>query len=231
MAVPLIKAFLPNRAIPLWVWFGPFRGARIVMNPRHSLRKILGLYEPELNSWIETALRRVTRVIDVGANDGYFAFGCAAAFHRLGKRGSIVAVEPQKQHVHDLRASILRQAGKAVEIQIIEAMAGREAGPNQVTLDQLAGSFGLEQLRQNTLIKIDVEGAELDVVAGAETWLHPGNHFLIEVHESAFVSALLETFAAHCVPLRQIHQRPLSLLGRESREPDNCWLVSELAAP
>ena len=38
------------------IWRGPFRGARIVMKPRDSLRKILGLYEHELNPWLEQAL-------------------------------------------------------------------------------------------------------------------------------------------------------------------------------
>jgi hypothetical protein len=200
------------------------------MNPRHSLRKIFGLYEHELNSWIEIALHRITRVIDVGANDGYFCFGCAAAFNRLGKRGFIIALEPQEPHARDLQASALEQTGNAVEIQIIEAMAGRESGPGQVTLDDLTGSFGPEQPRQNTLIKIDVEGAEMDVIAGAETWIHPKNHFLIEVHDTGFISPLVQTFASHGLRLRRVHQRPLSLLGRESREPDNCWLVSEPTA-
>jgi hypothetical protein len=60
------------------IWRGPFRSARIVMNPRNSLRKIFGLYEHELNDWLEQALRWVSRVVDVGANDGYFTFGSAA---------------------------------------------------------------------------------------------------------------------------------------------------------
>ena len=77
--------------------------SRIVMNRRESMRKILGLYEHELNGWLNEALKRVTRVLDVGANDGYFCFGCAAAFRRLGTNGSVVAFEPQDTHAQTLR--------------------------------------------------------------------------------------------------------------------------------
>ena len=66
MAGDVLKWLLPNRPIPTRIWRGPFRGASIVMNPRHSMRKIFGLYEHELNAWLEQALRKVTRVLDIG---------------------------------------------------------------------------------------------------------------------------------------------------------------------
>src|SRR5947209_10076602 len=99
MHATVLKWLLPNRPVAMKIWRGPFRGARIVMNPRHSLRKVFGLYEHELNPWLEKALNRVNGVIDVGANDGYFTFGCAAAFRRLGKAGRIIAIECQDQHI------------------------------------------------------------------------------------------------------------------------------------
>ena len=99
MSFSAFKQLLPNKPVRLRVLRGPFRGARIVMTPRNSMRKILGLYEWELNAWLVQALHRVTRVLDVGANDGYFTFGCAAAFRRLGNAGEIIAFEPQARHV------------------------------------------------------------------------------------------------------------------------------------
>src|SRR4051812_32489660 len=130
-----MKFLLPDRAIPVRIWFGPFRGARVVMNPRHSLRKIFGIYEHELNGWLELALRRVSRVIDVGANDGYFTFGCAAALQRLGKAGTIMALEPQSRHAGDLRSSVLSQPANDVNVEIVEAFVGREVEGNCITLD------------------------------------------------------------------------------------------------
>jgi hypothetical protein len=43
------------------IW-GPFLGAVIVMNPRHSMRKVLGLYERALNPCLERILPLVDRV-------------------------------------------------------------------------------------------------------------------------------------------------------------------------
>jgi len=196
------------------------------MNPRHSLRKIFGLYEHELNGWLEQALRRVNRVIDVGANDGYFTFGCAAAFRRLGREGEIIAIELQDQHMVKLREGFERHQHPGVRFDLVQAYAGSEVKPGFVTLDSLevAGA------RTQTLIKIDVEGAEVDVVEGARSWMAESNLFVIEVHEQRFLEPLNKIFAERGHRLIQVDQRPLPLLGREVREVENWWLVSDLAA-
>jgi hypothetical protein len=122
MAFDILKLFLPNRPILMRIWRGPFRGARIVMNPRNSLRKIFGLYKHELNDWLEQALRRVSRVVDVGPSDGYFTFGAAAPLRRLGRSGEIIACEPQDRHVGILRESVALQAQTEICFEIIYAL-------------------------------------------------------------------------------------------------------------
>lgn len=206
------------------VWFGPFRGAHPVMNPRHSLRKVLGLYEHELNDWIEIALRRVRRVIDVGANDGYFTFGCAAAFRRLQKPGEIISIEVQDQHMVKLREGFERHSDSSVRFSLVQGYAGSEVKPGFVTLDALDTGGD----RSHTLIKIDVEGAEVDVMEGALTWLEPTNLFVIEVHKESLLAPLHALFATRGLNLVQINQRPLPLLGAEERDVENWWLVSDL---
>ena len=218
-----LKHLLPDHDMPMRIWRGPFRGATVVMNPRASLRKAFGVYEHELNAWLERALGRVTRVIDVGANDGYFTFGCAAALTRRGTAAEIIAVEPQAQHVAALRAAAERRHSAAIRINIVQAMAGSEVGNTATTLDALSPPD-----RQNTLIKIDVEGAELDVIAGAGSWMQPSNLFVIEVHRRPYLRQLQDTFAARGLTLRQIDQQPLPWIGRDVRDVDNWWLVSDL---
>lgn len=150
-----VKSLLPDHPVPMRIWRGPFRGARIVMNPRNSPRKVFGLYEHELNGWLELALRPVSRVLDVGANDGYFTFGCAAAFRRLGVKGEITGFEPQDRCVEVLRECIAAEDPLDVRVEIVHAFVGREVGEGMTTLDVLAANG-----RRKTLIKIDVEGAE-----------------------------------------------------------------------
>lgn len=220
----VLKRALPDRDIAMRVWRGPFRGARVVMNPRVSLRKVFGLYEHELNGWLEQALGCVTRVLDVGANDGYFTFGCAAALMRRGAAAEIIAFEPQAHHVAALRSAVAQQQAPAIDIEIVEALVGREERAGMTTLDAVRRGN-----RTNTLIKIDVEGAELDVIAGAEQWLHPSNLFVIEVHRRPFLAELSQRFAAKGLQLVQVDQQPLPLLGRDVREADNWWMVSKLS--
>jgi hypothetical protein len=223
MAFSFLKSLLPDKAVPVRILRGPFRGARIVMNPRESLRKVFGLYEHELNGWLENALKRATRVLDVGANDGYFCFGCAAAFRRLGIRGTITAFEPQEKHAQTLRKSVAAQETQDIPIEIVQALVGQEAKPGMTTLDALAAAASD---RRQTLIKIDVEGAEVEVVMGAQAWMDPSNLFVIEVHCEAYLAQLKEMFAAHGHALRQVEQQALPLLGREVRDTANWWLVS-----
>jgi Methyltransferase FkbM domain len=220
-----LKSLLPNRPVPMRIWRGPLRGARIVMNPRSSLRKAFGLYEHELNGWLEQALHRVTRLLDVGANDGYFTFGCAAAFRRRGVVGEIICFEPQAPHVQMLRESIAAQGAPDVRFEVVHALVGHEMGAGMTTLDALLTSD-----RKHTLIKIDVEGAELDVIAGAQSWMNASNLFVIEVHKEEYLDKLQRGFSTHGLKLMQINQRPLPLLGREERDEANWWLVSELGA-
>ena len=225
-----MKRLLPDRPVPTRVLRGPFRGARIAMNPRHSLRKMFGLYENELNEWLEETLHHVVRVLDVGANDGYFTFGCAAAFRRLGKRGEIIAFEPQPRHVAVLRETFAAQSRVAtpVHLEIVQAFVGKELKPGMTTLDAVHWTLGDPAERTGALIKIDVEGAELDVIEGARSWLQPSNLFVIEVHKEKFLPELKQIFAESGHGLIQIDQRPVPFLGREERDKKNWWLVSNL---
>jgi hypothetical protein len=193
------------------------------------MRKVLGLYEHELNGWMEAVLRRVDRVIDVGANDGYFTFGCVAAFRRLRKPGEILAFEPQDQHVLTLRQSIDDQSSSDTRVTIVQSFVGNESGQGTTTLDAARWTAGDPGDRSRTLIKIDVEGAELDVLAGAGSWLNATNFFLIEVHKEAFLDEILRMFQGKGLALERIDQRPLRLIGREVRDEENWWLVSRLS--
>jgi len=207
---------------------GPFGGAVVVMNPRNSMRKALGLYEHELNSWLESTLPRLTRVLDVGANDGYFTFGCAAAFRRLGKAGEIIAFEPEQRHIDTLRESVKIQPVGATEITLLQTLVGSEIRSGTTTLDAVRWRTGDPNSRTHTLVKIDVEGAELQVLNGALSWLNRDNYFVIEVHEEPLLESIERLFAVQGLRLNRINQRPLPLVGHEMRSQKNWWLVSDI---
>lgn len=223
-----VKRLLPNHPIRVRILRGPLRGGRLVMNPRESMRKILGLYEHELNDWLEEVLRIVNRVVDVGANDGYFTFGCAAAFRRLGKPGEIVAFEPQEQHFETLQRSIFDQPRSDLSFSIIQSLVGIEERPGMTTLDALRWKKGDPTDHTNTLVKIDVEGAEEEVLFGGSSWFDQSNFFLIEVHKKSFIQSICNMFAGHGLLLDLVDQCPIPFLGPELRDRENWWLVSRL---
>jgi hypothetical protein len=227
--VGLIKNLLPAGPRSVRVWRGPFRGAQLVLDPRSSLRKLLGVYEHELNTWIERSLGKVSRVVDVGANDGYFTFGSAAAFRRLSRAGAVIAFEPGAESVKQLRES-LRLQPPGVKVELLQKFVGRAVTDDCVTLDAFVKERGVSMEPKNTLVKIDVEGAEMDVLSGALSWLNPSNHFLIEVHKESLLSEITELFSSHGLSLDLVEQRPLKFFGAETRSAENWWLVSQLRA-
>jgi Methyltransferase FkbM domain len=223
------RLLLPDRLVHARIMFGPFRGAIMIANGRNSMRKVLGLYEHELNRWLKTALPRVTRVLDVGANDGYFTFGCAAAFRRLGQVGEIIAFEPEQRHIDVLKAALKEQPQGGTGITLTQTLVGSEIHAGATTLDAVQWKTGHPGDRAHTLVKIDVEGAELGVLNGAGSWLRPSNLFLIEVHEREYLRRICELFSSRGLELERINQRSLPILGYEERRRENWWLVSNMS--
>lgn len=224
----LLKSLVPDRPQPVRILRGPFRGAVAVMNPRRSIRKVFGLYEHELNQWLDTVLSRVSRVLDVGAHQGYYTFGCAAAFRRFGTAGEIIAFEPEQQHMDTLRESVAKYPVGETQITLVQSLVGGNIGLGTTTLDAVRWRIGDPQNRTQTLVKIDVEGAELDVLNGASSWLNPANYFVIEVHSEPSLEIITRLYASRGLRLVRLNQRPLPFLGRETRDKSNWWLVSDL---
>ncbi len=123
--------------------------------------------------------------VDVGANMGYFTLLAAS---RVGARGSVVAVEPSPAVLRRLWGDV--GLNEAFNVRVLCVAAGAEeaivpfyrAGWNDAESSTLAIP-GLEregtvraaplhrlltgqELARTRLIKVDVEGAEADVVAG-----------------------------------------------------------------
>ena len=71
--------------------------------------------------------------------------------------------------------------------------------------------------------------AEMNVVANVQTWLLHSNHFVIEVRDRAYLARLQKNFDDRGIRLSQIDRRAPPVVGRENRERENCWLVSELS--
>ncbi|MFS8830175.1 FkbM family methyltransferase [Synechococcus sp. R8-2] len=156
-------------------------------------------------SFCKHFLRPGMNVIDVGANVGVYTF---LAAHRVGPTGSVIAIEPTASCLQCMRKTISASSLEDV-VFLIEAAAGEHEGTvqlgeersgafnsignpkqasgqasnngegkivNLVTLDSVWRSKGEPRI---DLIKIDVEGAEEQVVSGSLELLAASHPVLI----------------------------------------------------
>jgi len=156
---------------------------------------VCGSFEPNEFSFLDGFLKPGMVFVDVGANDGYFSLFAA---RRVGTTGSVVAIEPSTRERINLRRNLARNGFD--NIHVVTAALGAEPGEADLrlaqsthsghntlgrfvyddvkaanvervtlkTLDQVAQDLGLSRI---DFVKIDVEGAEASVVAGARSVL------------------------------------------------------------
>lgn len=168
-----------------------------------------------LRDWCEPELRRLDSLLrpgavflDVGANIGLYTLRAATL---VGDSGRVVAVEPSREALAALRVNLTLNPALAPRVTVVEAAlsdvdgAGRlyhvaaghdpqsfslladgtaqESEPVTVeTLDGLVERLGLARL---DLVKLDVEGAEPLVLAGAARTLEQLRpSFIIEMNSA-----------------------------------------------
>ncbi|WP_194291697.1 FkbM family methyltransferase [Rhizobium sp. ICMP 5592] len=149
---------------------------------------LVGSYEPEVASVIESLLKPGDTFLDVGANIGYFSLLGALL---VGREGHVYAVEP-----NDLNVKLLESSRKANNFENISVMqVGASPNIETLFLNSLAGNGETGRLgefdlfatrtvagipldlllsgrkKAVSLIKIDVEGFEYRALQGAETIL------------------------------------------------------------
>lgn len=151
------------------------------------LMRALGLYERRKAAEIRRRLRPGAVFVDVGANQGDFALLAATL---VGPGGRVVAFEPDMDNAAAIRANLSLNALGNVELR--EAALSDAAGPATLHRSPVSGWHSLRPglpdrdlgrvtvaverlddlaLPRLDLLKIDVEGAEAEVIAGARTTL------------------------------------------------------------
>jgi methyltransferase FkbM-like protein len=120
-----------------------------------------------------------------------------------------------------LRANLALNPAQARNVDVIEGFVG--ARPPQIVLDEVASQHFVP-----SFLKVDVDGAELEVLHGAERLLHEHRPAVVlETHASGLEEAcgiLLRDAGYHVTVVSQ--RRVL----RDHRPiPHNRWLVAERA--
>ncbi|MCU0526001.1 MAG: FkbM family methyltransferase [Elainella sp. Prado103] len=210
-----------------------------------------GFWEPRLTIALLKILQPNWYCLDVGANHGYYTLVMADA---VGSAGRVLALEPN-YHVADLvqqsievngfidRAHVqsvaaAAQPGETVHLVVPSGKTGRASIKMQatgadeviavetVTIDQLTADW--ERL---DLIKVDAEGAELEIWQGMQHTLqrHPTLTLILEFAASRYADAkgFLDEIQAVGFALRHVDQggeiKALSIDECLHERPNGYW--------
>lgn len=164
----------------------------------------LGLFEPCETRLLRKLLDSGDTFIDVGAHIGWFTIVAARS---VGASGQVIACEPYPSNAAMLKGNLARNG--CSNVRVVEAALGSQQGTIAVatagdsgavtaldwardgraevpmmTLDDIAAD-----LAAVTLIKVDVEGWEAQVLRGGAKTLSQTEYVLIEINPPALRKA------------------------------------------
>jgi FkbM family methyltransferase len=163
---------------------------------------VRGDHEPWMVEWFSRFLRPGGTFVDVGAHLGYFTLIAAEI---VGPKGCVIAFEPDPRNAAILEANVVA-AGKRGLVEIVRAAVGAEGGLTSFLIDHdycsrvaAEAQASVEQVPLDSydippeaVIKVDVEGHEIDVLLGARSHLEQRRAtWIIEVHGSSLEEAVV----------------------------------------
>jgi len=181
------KGTFPNFPIPVRLPFGAWW---LAWNDVVGKAVLKGSFDKAECDFLSRFLRPGMTVLDVGAHHGYYAL---LASRRVGSSGRVFAFEPSPRerrklgwHLRWNRCSNVEMIAAAVGAHVGKAelfvAAGRETGCNSLRLPAVRGAPKKVSVPVDTLddflsrrgvehvdfLKLDVEGAELSALRGAQ---------------------------------------------------------------
>lgn len=192
---PFLNGLLASEITPITVRSGPAKGIKLLVNPRTEKYYWTGTYEGGVQRSLTKLLRAGSTFWDVGAHIGFFTL---LASRLVGQQGHVHAFEPLKANrarlhealhlnlarnvtVHD--CALAAESGERIlyahEASNMWTLVGKSGAPGGVrvackTFDQLANTLG-----PPGLIKIDVEGAEVEALRGGRKLFEQEHPILI----------------------------------------------------
>lgn len=224
-----------------WPWVAPYTISVPKDQDDVFVSWILNQPEPDALVELMTKLCRPgSRFIDLGANVGYFTLAAASAGARVLAvealpSNYVALVNSVKQNryrdvtaVHSAVFSedgVLSMAGHSAWAHVSTGDGGVQVP--SLTLDTLTAAYNF---RDCGLMKMDVEGAELDVIAGAPEFLAGNRDFIILFEANAFsamsfrygIPDLLRKFEEKQFKLYLVHGRQLVPRTSRDLQEGNC---------
>jgi FkbM family methyltransferase len=191
-----------------------------------------GTWEPAEAKFLRRVIRTGDVVVDCGANVGYFTL---LAAHAVGPNGAVLAVEPQPINCALLRANVWRQ--RLGNVVVLPTATGARRGlialdqPQEQNSgsyegrsawgedDQLIPMVPVDDVMATAgigvdVVKIDVQGADHEVLAGVQHALAGSPHAVVLVEfwpegmerQGADPAAVLASYRASSRPIGLLRQ-------------------------
>ena len=235
---------LPLRLIPKnWIMpiiQGQLRGKKwIVGSGEHGYW--LGSYEMNKRLAFEKMIQPGFVVYDIGANVGYFTLLAAVL---TGEKGQVYAFEPLPRNIEFLKKHISLNNLSNVEViqaavsdhsgeALFEFGASTAMGHLSPTGDLRIKMVSLDRMIANgnlfapDVIKIDVEGAEYEVLRGAENLIETSHPILfLDTHQREAHQNTLQFLREHKYQIKILDGKSLQEskeLIASQRRPEECY--------
>ncbi|MHA1491431.1 MAG: FkbM family methyltransferase [Promethearchaeota archaeon] len=179
-------------------------GGKIYLNLREAISeraKFLGYYEFQKTQLFKKLVKPGMTILDIGTNKGYFTLLSAK---KMKDEGEILSFEPHPENYYWIKKSISANGYKSIKLfQIalfnkngeMRLFEGSKSGHHSLVRNKDLGSITIptkklddiladQKISRVDLIKIDVEGAEIQVLEGANNLLtQQSPKLLIDIHE------------------------------------------------
>ena len=174
-----------SRRVPV----GLYRNIILDLDLKSQSQVYFGLWERETHRFIRRVATKADWLIDVGAGRGelclYFLI------HR--PLAQIVAIEPNASEVTALEKNLQLNRFSSKDVRVFQKFASANRGSEYMRLDEV-------EVNRNRpgFVKIDVDGAELDVLESGSNLLTGGKlDILIETHSASLEESCIHWLSNH----------------------------------
>jgi precorrin-6B methylase 2 len=185
----LKRMLLPEGPRPIRILGGGLRGRRMLIDLHVDTQVWRGIYERSLQDWLTEVTKPDSVCLDVGAAEGWATLQMALR----APKGKVFAFEPSERGDDIAKNLDLNTDQPLAKVTIERCFVGCNDISDEipiVTLDSYIQDRGVDHV---DVVKIDVDGPELEVLAGAVSMLERWRPALcVETHSEELTAGVVE---------------------------------------